>query len=63
MTNTGAVKIITQVRYIPDIKRNLISVGILESKGFKIISEKVQMVVSKDGVDVIRANRKNSQDL
>ncbi|XP_057803629.1 uncharacterized protein LOC131018962 [Salvia miltiorrhiza] len=38
----GSVKILSKVRYIPDLKRNLISLGILESKGCHF--------VSKDGI-------------
>ena len=32
----GIVLNLTEVRYIPDLKKNLISFGFLESKGFKI---------------------------
>ena len=30
------VRFLNEVQYIPNLKRNLISVGLLESKGFKI---------------------------
>lgn len=30
----GSVKVLTEVRFIPQIKRNLISLGMLESKGY-----------------------------
>ena len=30
---------LNEVRYIPELKRNFISVGLLESKGFKIAME------------------------
>ena len=59
-TEDGAIKIITQVRYIPDIKRNLISLGMLEIKGFKFSSENGCMTVSKNGVVMMNAEKRNS---
>ena len=35
----GTIRNLTEVRYIPNLKKNLISVGFLESKGFKITME------------------------
>jgi hypothetical protein len=32
----GTVRCLTKVRYVPDLKKNLISLGLLESKGFRI---------------------------
>ena len=32
----GAVRVLTDVRYVPDLKKNLISLGALDSKDFKI---------------------------
>lgn len=35
----GAVRVLTNVRYVPDLKKNLISLGALDSKDFKITIE------------------------
>ncbi|XP_075074488.1 uncharacterized protein LOC142162081 [Nicotiana tabacum] len=35
----GLIRILTDVRYVPELKKKLISVGALESKGFKVIVE------------------------
>ena len=35
----GIVHFLNEVRYVPKLKRNLISVGLLESKGSKIAME------------------------
>eukprot|EP00268_Persea_americana_P012188 TRINITY_DN15115_c1_g1_i1.p1 TRINITY_DN15115_c1_g1~~TRINITY_DN15115_c1_g1_i1.p1 ORF type:complete len:252 (+),score=38.81 TRINITY_DN15115_c1_g1_i1:1859-2614(+) len=41
----GAVRVLTDVRYVPDLKKNLISLGALDSKNFKITMEGVLKVV------------------
>ena len=35
----GSVRTLTEVRYIPDLKRNLISLGMLDSSGYSFKSE------------------------
>ena len=35
--HNGVVKTLTEVRYVPDLKKNLFSLGVLESSGYKII--------------------------
>ena len=35
--HNGVVKILTEERYVPDLKKNLFSLGVLESSGYKII--------------------------
>ena len=35
----GAVRVLTDVRYVPNLKKNLISLGVLDSKDFKITME------------------------
>nr|TKS07772.1 hypothetical protein D5086_0000109800 [Populus alba] len=35
--HNGVVKTLTEVRYVPDMKKNLFSLGVLESNGYKVI--------------------------
>ena len=58
--DNGCVVILNDVRYIPEVKRNLISLGSLEKKGCKFVSEAGQMFVSKAGRILMRAERKGS---
>ncbi|GJY33991.1 retrovirus-related pol polyprotein from transposon TNT 1-94 [Tanacetum coccineum] len=44
----GVVKTLTDVRHVPDLKKNLISLGVLDSKGFKYTSENGELRVSKE---------------
>lgn len=55
----GSLKMLTEVRYIPSIKRNLISLGLLEKKGYRLTLFGGEMVVSKDGQMVMKAIRNN----
>ena len=32
----GSIQVLTDVRYVPNLKKNLISLGVLESKGITI---------------------------
>lgn len=43
----GAIKILTDVRYIPQVKRNLVSLGTLELKGYSFTSSGGKLVVHK----------------
>ena len=51
--SNGVVRILKEVRYIPDMKKNLISLGILDSKGYSYKSENGIMKVSKDAMVVM----------
>ena len=48
------------VRYIPDVKRNLISLGSLERKGCSFSSADRNMVVYRSGKVLMRAEKKGS---
>ncbi|KAG2692926.1 hypothetical protein I3760_08G075400 [Carya illinoinensis] len=37
--HNGSIKTLTKVRYVPDLRKNLISLGFLDSKGFRIAIE------------------------
>ena len=46
-THDGVVRTLSNVRHVPDLKRNLISLGTLESKGCKHSAEGGVLKVSK----------------
>ena len=56
----GNIKILTKVRYIPKIRRNLISLGLLESKGYKFSSKSGVLKVTKGSRTIMEAKRRNS---
>ena len=56
----GIVRVLKVVLYVPDLKSNLISLGLLESKGFKIVMENgILKVLSGASVLLIATRRKN----
>lgn len=56
----GLVKLLSDVRYIPEIKRNHVSLGLLETKGFYFTSKNGKMEVRKGDKVFMTAERKNS---
>ena len=56
----GTVRNLIEVRYIPNLKKNLISVGFLESKGFKITMKNGILKVSYGAFVALRAARKRN---
>ncbi|XP_042003772.1 uncharacterized protein LOC121752741 [Salvia splendens] len=58
--NDGCVRTLTDVGYIPQVKRNLISLGLLERKGCVFSSAKGRMVVRKWEKEVMEAERRGS---
>ena len=56
----GSIKVLTGVRYIPEVKRNLISLGMLEKKGYTSSSGNGVMKISKEGRVVMTALRRNN---
>ena len=53
----GAVRFPNEVQYVPNLKKNLISVGLLESKGFKIAMENGTLKVLHGALVVMMATR------
>ena len=45
---------------VPDLKKNLISVGALESKGFKVIADNGVMRICSGALVVMKAIRRNN---
>ncbi|XP_073291104.1 uncharacterized mitochondrial protein AtMg00300-like [Primulina huaijiensis] len=53
-------RILQEVRYVPELKRNLISLGTLESNGYSFKSEMVCVKVTKGSLVIMKAVRQNS---
>ena len=45
--NDGIMRTITEVHHVPDLKKNLISLGILDKQGCKYMSEEGTVKVTK----------------
>lgn len=56
----GAIRVLTDVRYVPDLRKNLISLGALESKGFKITLEGGVLKVVMGALVVMKGTRQNN---
>jgi hypothetical protein len=56
----GSARVLKEVQYVPDMKKNLISLGVLESKGYKITMENGIMKVISGALVVMKATRKNN---
>ena len=50
----GVVRDLTDVRYVPQMKKNIISVGAVESKGFKMTLENGILKVTKGFLVVMK---------
>ncbi|KAH9754460.1 hypothetical protein KPL71_015451 [Citrus sinensis] len=55
----GVVREITQVRHVPDLKRNLISVGMLDQMGCIVKAEKGVLRVIKGSMVIMKGNKNN----
>nr|GEW47794.1 uncharacterized mitochondrial protein AtMg00810-like [Tanacetum cinerariifolium] len=56
----GVVRTLADVRHVPDLKKNLISLGVLDSKVFKYTSENGVLYVSKGALVVMKSMKGNS---
>ena len=59
-THDGTTRVLTDVRYIPKLKKNLISLGTLESKGFTIIMQHGMLKVVSGALVVMKGIRNNN---
>ena len=50
------VKILTNVRYVPDLKKNLISLGTLDSLGYSYLAKNGVMKISKAAMVIMKGN-------
>jgi len=55
----GIERVLDNVRFIPELKRNLISLGTLDEQGYNFHSENGNLFVSKDSVKVMKGTRIN----
>jgi hypothetical protein len=53
----GIVRTLTNVRHIPDLKKNLISLGTLDSLGYKYSGEGGVIRVSKGSLVIMEGNK------
>ena len=53
----GSIKILTEVRFIPEVRRNMISLGMLEQKGFNILLNQGKMFVRSGDQVIMKADR------
>ena len=56
----GLTRVLTDVRYIPKLEKNLISLGTLESKGFTIIMQNGILKVVSGALVVMKGIRRNN---
>ena len=56
----GSTRVLTDVRYIPKLEKNLISLGTLESKGFTIILQNRILKVVSGALVVMKGIRRNN---
>ena len=55
------VRTIIYVRYVPELKRNLISLSTLDSKGYKYTAESDVLKISKGSLVVMKGQRKTAK--
>ena len=56
----GSTRVLTDVRYVPKLKKNLISLGALESKGLVVIIRDGVLKVISGALMVIKGTRRNN---
>ena len=59
----GSTRVLTYVRYIPKLEKNLISLGTLESKGFTIIMQNGILKVVSGALVMMKGIRRNNMYL
>uniref|UniRef100_J3N766 Reverse transcriptase zinc-binding domain-containing protein n=1 Tax=Oryza brachyantha TaxID=4533 RepID=J3N766_ORYBR len=59
-THDGIVRTLSNVRHVPRMKRNLISLGTLESLGYKYVGDNGVLKISKGNLVVLKGNRIDS---
>ena len=56
----GSTRVLTEVRYVPELKKNLISLGVLESKGYGVIIRDGVLKVVSGALVTMKGTRKNN---
>ncbi|KAG8490652.1 hypothetical protein CXB51_013912 [Gossypium anomalum] len=54
----GVVRTLSDVRHVPELKRNLISLSTLDSKGYRYTAESTVLKISKGSLVVMKGQRK-----
>ena len=57
----GVVRTLSDVRHVPELKRNLISLSTLDSKGYKYTAESGVLKISKGSLIVMKGQRKTAK--
>ncbi|KAG8497140.1 hypothetical protein CXB51_008403 [Gossypium anomalum] len=57
----GVVRTLSDVRHVPELKRNLISLSTLDSKGYKYTAENGVLKISKGSIVVMKGLRKTTK--
>ncbi|KAG8485974.1 hypothetical protein CXB51_019297 [Gossypium anomalum] len=57
----GVVRTLSDVRHVLELKRNLISLSILDSKGYRYTAESGVLKISKGSLVVMKGQRKNTK--
>ena len=55
----GMVRVFNNVRYVPNLKRNLISLGTLDEEGYTYKAEKGVLKASKGSLVILKGDKKN----
>ncbi|KAK0586137.1 hypothetical protein LWI29_001641 [Acer saccharum] len=55
----GMVRVFRDVRYVPNLKRNLISLGTLDEEGYTYKAEKCVLKASKSSLVILKGDKKN----
>ena len=58
--HSGTTRILTDVRYILDLKKNLISLGTLDAKGYKVTLEGGILKVVKGALVAMKGTRRGN---
>ncbi|KAK4841553.1 hypothetical protein QYF36_006375 [Acer negundo] len=56
----GMVRVFSNVRYVPNLKRNLISLGVLDEEGCCYKAEKGVLKVSRGSLVILKGDKRNS---
>jgi len=58
--HSGIARTLSNVRHVSDLKKNLISLGTLDSNGYKFLVEGEVLRVSKGSLVVMKGNKVNT---
>ena len=58
--NDQSIILLSDISFIPEVKRNLISLGVLESKGYGFISDNGHLRIYKGSAKIMNAVRKKT---